>query len=544
MSRDAGVSAGSVQPLTLGELTSRAARRHPRRLALTTPDGSWTYAALSEEAEALGRGLVRAGLGPGDRAALLLPNSHHYFILYFAVPRAGGVTVPVNTFLAPAEVAAVIEDCEATLLVTTARRLAALGSRLARLRTLRTIVVVPGEEGAAPPLPRGVRLVSWEETREGGDAELPPPPGAEELAVLTYTSGTTGRMKGVMLSHANLVADARACLEAVRLGERDRLLLFLPMFHSLTQMVCIVTPALGGLPVILLPGVDRASIRAALRKFRPTIFVAVPAIYSTMADHAPGRIARWLNPVRLYISGGSPLPGTVLERFEKVWRRPLCEGYGLSEAGPVVSLNPPDGHRKHGSVGPSLPGVELRIRSEDGSAAPSDEVGEILVRGPNVMMGYHGKPEETAATLREGWLHTGDLGRLDTDGYLYIAGRRKEMLIFRGMNVYPREIEEVLSLHPGVAEAAVVGVEEGDKGEVPLAAVQLRRGASVGERELRRFCMERLARYKVPRTIIVLSELPRGATGKVLKDRVREEILASVNPKEVSPLEGKAIPGA
>jgi long-chain acyl-CoA synthetase len=306
------------------------------------------------------------------------------------------------------------------------------------------------------------------------------------------------------------------------------------MFHSLTQMVCLVTPRLARLPVVLLPGVDRGAILRALRRYRPTIFVAVPAIYAAMAERRPGILTRVLNPVRLYVSGGAPLPADVLERFERGWKRPLCEGYGLSEAAPVVSLNPPGGIRKPGSVGPAVPGVEIKIRTDEGGEAPAGEVGEILVRGANVMLGYFGQPEETAAAIQDGWLWTGDLGRLDEDRYLFIAGRRKEMLIFRGMNIYPREVEEVLAHHPAVAEAAVIGLDDTDKGEEPHAAVALRPGRSAGSVELKRYCQERLARYKVPRSVLLLEALPKGPTGKILKDQVREAIAASRRGAEPS----------
>jgi long-chain acyl-CoA synthetase len=502
-----------------------------------TAEGSWTFSQVAESTTALARALASLGLRKGERLAALLPNGFPYFLLYFAVPSAGGVCVPINTFLAAPEVATVIEDSGATLLVITRKRLAALGAHLERLPRLRTVIVAPGEGTGRVNLPSSVRMVEWDALGEMGASQaLPPPPDPDEPAVLTYTSGTTGRMKGVILSHTNLISNARACLEAVKLRSRDRLLLFLPMFHSLTQMVCLVTPRLAGLPVVLLPGLDRAAILDALKRFRPTIFVAVPAIYATMSERSPNLLTRWLNPVRVYISGGSPLPAEVLERFERSWRRPLCEGYGLSEAAPVVSLNPVDGIRKAGSVGPGLPGVSLKILAEDGGEAAEGEVGEIMVKGPNVMLGYHLQPEETAAVLRDGWLHTGDLGRIDSDGYLFIVGRKKEMLIFRGMNIYPREVEEVLVHHPAVAEAAVVGLDETDKGkgEVPHAAVALRPGATVESSELKRFCQKRLARYKVPRSVLVLPALPKGATGKILKDQVRETILAA-RPGSTSP---------
>ncbi len=534
--RDPTIAPPGTVPRTLAELPDHAARLAPRRPAVISAEGILTFAAIGSATRAAARGLVGAGLEAGERVAVLLPNGIPYFNAYFATALAGGVCVPVNTFLAPAEAATVLEDSEAAVLITTHRRLAALTQGLERAASLRLVILVEGEGSARPDLAPRVQLLPWEELPlRGREAKLPPLPKPADLAVLTYTSGTTGRVKGVMLTHANLLANARSCLAAVEVRPRDRLLLFLPMFHSLTQMVCMVAPRLAALTVVLLPGVDRAAIRRAIRRYRPTIFVAVPAIYAAMAERPPGLLARLLNPVRVYISGASPLPADLLRRFEEGWRRPLCEGYGLSEASPVVSLNPVSGERRPGSVGPSVPGVTTRILRKDGSEAPPGEVGEIAVEGDNVMAGYHRRPEETSAALRDGRLHTGDMGRMDADGYLYIVGRQKEMLIYRGMNVYPREIEEVLIEHPGVAEAAVVGIEDAQRGDVPCAAVTLRPGETASSRQLRDHCRERLARYKVPRSVLVLDALPRGATGKILKDQVRRLILAGragggVNP--------------
>lgn len=515
-------------------------------MAIVTPDRVQTYEDLARDVRAVASGLLRSGVSRGEHVAILLPNLLEHVHAFFAVARCGGVLVPVNTFLADPEIATVLEDSRATTLLTTAKRLSTLAPLLARLPRLRRVVIVPGEEGGAAPRPGEIPFMTWSELLAGPGApagsraattEAPAPHGrtGNDLAILTYTSGTTGRMKGVMLTNDNLLANARACLEAVKLHEGDRLLVFLPMFHSLTQMVCLVTPVLGALSIVLLPGVDKAAITRALKRHRPTIFLAVPAIYAAMSERRPGALSRWLNPVRLYICGGAPLPIDVQQRFEAAWGRPLCEGYGLSEASPVVSFNPVEGERRPGSVGRPLPGVEAKVLLESGAGAPAGEIGELAVRGPNVMAGYFERPEETAAAMRGEWLLTGDLARLDDDGYIYIVGRRKEMLIYRGMNVYPREVEEVLSAHPEVFEAAVVGIEDSGTGEVPHAAVSLRPGGRATERDLRLWCRERLARYKVPRSIRVVASLPRTATGKILKSEIKEAIAAAARSASILP---------
>lgn len=526
------------QPRTIAELPRHGLRLGDRRVALIHDSSKNTFAELEAGDRATATGLISLGIARGERVAILLPNLPEYVHAYFGIPLAGAVTVPINTFLSPTEAAVVLADSKSRCLVTTRRRLATLAPHMEKLQHLDTIVLVEGEDGDEPSLPRSVTRVAWSDlARSGNGAALPEPASPDDVAVLTYTSGTTGSMKGVVLTHANLMANARSCLAAVKLRKGDRLLLFLPLFHSLTQLVCVIVPRLAALPVILLPGVDRSAIKSAIRKHRPTIFLAVPAIYAAMAEHPPGPILRTLNPIRLYICGGAPLETEVMRRFEAGWRRPLCEGYGLSEAAPVVSLNPVDGERRPGSVGVPLPGVAVRIARDGGGEADPDEVGEILVRGRNVMAGYHERPEETAAVLQDGWLRTGDLGRKDKDGYIYIAGRRKELLIFRGMNVYPREVEEVLSNHPAVAEAAVVGLPDPKRGDVPHAAVALRVGSSATEGDLRLHCRERLARYKVPRSILVTDRLPRNATGKIVKEAVREAIRKVQGSRGITPPE-------
>jgi len=352
----------------------------------------------------------------------------------------------------------------------------------------------------------------------------------DDTAVIICTSGTTGEPRGVMLSHANLLTNARACIEAVGLNGRDRVLLCLPMFHAFTETVCMLAPMLAGIGIVLCARIDRAEVKRAIMRRRPTIFPAVPAVFAAMSRARSSALARWLNPVRLYISGGAPLSLQVLQEFEERYRRPLCEGYGLSEASPVVSLNPPAGPRKPGSVGLPLPGLLVRTVNASGGDVASGQIGELLVRGPSVMKGYDRRPEESADVLRDGWLRTGDMARLDEDGYIFIAGRCKEMLIYRGMNVYPREIEAALEAHPTVHEAAVVGIPDEKRGEVPCAFVVPREGSAISESDLRHACLTSLARYKVPRLFRVVDSLPRNPAGKVLKQVLKEQLLAPGQP--------------
>ena len=504
----------------LHEALLHAAEKFGNRTALVFEGHRRSFAGLHEDASLLAQEFRRRGLRHGDRVALFLENRPEYLHTYFAVSAAGGVLVPLNTFLAVAELREVLRDCRPAMLVTSKAMLPGINAALDEISSLRHVLLVEdfaGATTAAAPI----------ETTAGERGS------PDDTAVIIYTSGTTGTPKGVMLSHRNLLSNAAACVKVVGVTPRDRVLCFLPGFHSFTQMVCIVAPVVSGMSIVMCPRLDRALIRKAILRHRPTIFPGVPAVFSAMA-HAPlGRLARWFNPIRIYISGGAPLPLSTLEEFEKKYRRPLCEGYGLSEASPVVALNPPNGRRKPGSVGLPLPGLEVRIVDEAGADQPTGQTGELLVSGPSVMSGYAGQPEETAKALKDGWLHTGDLARRDEDGYLFIAGRIKEMLISRGMNIYPREIEEVLEAQPQIKEAAVIGLSDPARGEVPFAFVVPEEGMEITESELRHACAERLARYKIPRGFKILSSLPRNPAGKVLKQVLKEQT-------EVTPQAGKA----
>lgn len=481
-----------------------------------------SHEGLSRHVERLAAGLIAAGVGRGEHVALAMENSPDYIVSYFAVCVAGAVLVPLNTFLATTEVAALLEDADCPTLIASKSWVAQHRAALDRLRPPGRLVILGEDRGVIPDLPRNVTQVSIQAA--DGTSRLPRDIEPDDPAVIIYTSGTTGLPKGVVLTHSNLLGNARGCIAAVNVGPRDRILVALPLFHSFTQMVGMLAPILAGMSIVLCEKLDRAEIKKALLWKRPTILPAVPAVFSAMASAQVGTIARWLNPVQLYISGGAPLPLETLRVFETSYGRPLCEGYGLSEAGPVVSLSPRNGVRKAGSVGRPIPGVSVRTVDAEGRDTPRGTAGELLVRGPGVMKGYLNRPEETRLALVDGWLRTGDQARIDEQGDLFIVGRNKDMLIFRGMNIYPREIEGVLESHPAVREAAVVGRPDASRGEIPWAFVALKSDLVDAEGELRRYCIRNLARYKVPRGVIVLPDLPRSAAGKVLKNDLKLRI--------------------
>jgi long-chain acyl-CoA synthetase len=340
-----------------------------------------------------------------------------------------------------------------------------------------------------------------------------------ELAVIIYTSGTTGRPKGAMLSHANLLHNVESCRIVLQTVEADRFAVLLPLFHSYMLTVGMLLPLMVGGSIVLIKSLHppRAALQEIFQR-STTVLPAIPQFYRSMVN-APIQPPI---PLRYCICGAAPLPAQVLKEFEEKFHIPLIEGYGLSEASPVVTKNPLDGRRKAGSIGLPIPHVEVSIQDDNGRELGPNETGEVCVRGGNVMLGYWNQPQETAKTMRSGWLLTGDIGYRDAEGYYYITDRKKDMLLVNGINVYPREIEEILYQIPGVKEAAVIGRPDPRKGEQPVAFVAVIDGSVLEEKAIQRFIKERLADYKVPRKVVLMPALPRNATGKVLKTALRQ----------------------
>jgi long-chain acyl-CoA synthetase len=349
---------------------------------------------------------------------------------------------------------------------------------------------------------------------------LPAPPDAEQVACLQYTSGTTGRPKGAMLTHANILSNARASIEAVSMTEEDVFLAVLPLFHVFGATVTMVIPIVLGAASAHLPRFEPLPVLQTIERTGVTLFCGVPSMFAVLAA-LKGADGPDLSTLRLCISGGAALPRELTPIIEGRYETTLLEGYGPTEASPVISVNRDRESRKIGSVGPPLPGVEVEIRDEDGKRVKTGEIGEICARGPNVMRGYWQDEEKTANTIRDGWLYTGDLGHVDEDGYIYIVDRKTDMIIVGGLNVYPREVEDVVRLLDPVRDVAVVGATSRLRGETVCAFVELHEGGSLDQTEIVEHCTEHLARYKVPRNIRFIGELPRSATGKVLKRELR-----------------------
>ena len=521
--------------MLIHEALMRSAQRVPENVALYFRDQKLTYSELRERVIRLAAALRSLGLQRGSRLALCLQNSPEFVCTYYAVLYGGGVVVPVNTFLVTAEIEPILQDSEPEILVTNKLFWERFGPILEKPNSTIKKVLFVGKADYTEPLSEvqsKVEVLDFEQAiRQAEITHAPQPVGREpdELAELIYTSGTTGKPKGVMLSHRNLTSNTASVVEALKTDDRDIFLLLLPIFHITSQQACLLTPISVGAGISVLEKLDRADLLEAMANHRPTIFIAVPTIYGMLCQLPPPPPEK--NPVRLYVSGGAPLPMKIYNRFQQRYQKPIYQGYGLTEASPVVSWNIP-GQNKPRSSGRALSGVQLKIIDDENHQLPCGQIGEIRVKGDLVMMGYYHLAQATEEIIVDDWLKTGDMGYLDEEGYLFVVDRKKEMLLYSGMNVYPREIEEVLYEHPAVLEAAVVGVEEPTKGEIPVAFVTFQSPGAVEVKELRDFCISRLARYKVPRRFFPLEEMPKTASGKIGKRELRAKARLTTHGKE------------
>ncbi|GGK56035.1 long-chain-fatty-acid--CoA ligase [Ornithinimicrobium pekingense] len=494
---------------------ARTAEQHPDRPAVVLDDLRLTYAEMEHSVRRLAGWFRSQGVGEGDRVALMLPNVPSFPVVYHAVLRLGGVVVPMNPLFRRREIAFYLQDSGARLIVAT-----------------------PGEDVESAAAAEGAQLMaigpeglsSWV---HGADATEPVTEVVEragdDTAVILYTSGTTGRPKGAELTCDNLQTNLATSTETLlHLGPEDVVMGCLPLFHVFGMTVALNTAVATGAALTLVPRFDPTKVLQVMERDRATVFAGVPTMYGAMLA-AVGAVQTRpdLSALRVAVSGGASLPLEVMRRFEETFGCTILEGYGLSETSPVASFNHPDRERKAGSIGVPVRGVEMKLALPEGGGdvPPGDgeAIGEICIRGENIMKGYWRQPEATAAAIDEaGWFHSGDLARRDEDGFYFIVDRTKDMIIRGGLNVYPREIEELLYEHPAVAEAAVIGVPHAELGEEVAAYVVLRPGAEATEAELVEHVRSQVAPYKYPRTVTLIEELPKGATGKILKRELRE----------------------
>lgn len=492
--------------MNLAVAFAATAQTRPEKPAIYWGESEITYAALQQQSLAVAARLTQDfAVKPGDRVGLWLKNRPEFIPALLGIFNADGAAVPINNFLKPAEVSFILNDAEIDVLITDAE-LAAHAAALTAARPGLKILKV--EEAGAPTV-----------------CQANPQRGSHDLAVIIYTSGTTGRPKGAMLSHANLLHNVESCRLVLDTVESDRYAVLLPLFHSYMLTVGLLLPLLNGASIVLIKSLNHPQhILREIYQRAATTLPAIPQFYRTLTHaNLPAKL-----PFRLCVSGAAPLPVQVLKEFEEKHKIPLIEGYGLSEASPVVTKNPMHGVRKPGSIGLPIPNVEVSVQDDTGRQLTTGEVGEICVRGGNVMLGYWNNPEETAKAMRGDWLLTGDIGYRDADGYYYITDRKKDMLLVNGINVYPREIEEVLYQFTGVKEAAVIGVPDSRKGEHPVAYIAPAEGVTLDEKAILQFVRQNLADYKVPKNVIFMPALPRNPTGKILKTALRQQATSSL----------------
>jgi long-chain acyl-CoA synthetase len=490
--------------MNFAEAFARSAAEHAERPAVKLDDLVLTYSALDE---AVGRaaGLLRAkGVGEGDRIGMQLPNVPYFPIVYFGALRIGAVVVTMNPLLKAREVEYYLKDSGARLLVAWPDFAdAATGG--AEEAGVDCVLTRPGEFeellGEAEPVGDVVDRAD------------------DDPAVIIYTSGTTGTPKGATLTHSNLSAGAESARELVDISPEDVTVATLPLFHVFGMNSVLNATVVNGSLLTLLPRFEPGKVLELIERDSATIFAGVPTMFGALLNH-PEREKFDTASLRLCISGGSAIPVEVLRGFDDAFGTKVLEGYGLSETTGMGSFNQPDRERKAGSIGVPIGGTEMRVVDDDGNDVPPGEPGEILMRGPFVMKEYWDKPEATEGTMGDGWFRTGDVAKVDEDGYFFIVDRKKELIIRGGYNVYPREIEEVIYSHPAVREAAVVGVPHDELGEEVGAAVAVREGEDASPDDIRAYVKERVAAYKYPRVIWLVDELPKGPTGKILKREI------------------------
>jgi long-chain acyl-CoA synthetase len=492
--------------LNLASIVTESAGRQPDADAVRLGQAKLTYAELDKRSARLAALLREKGLRQGDRVGLMLPNVLEFPVSYYGVLRAGGVVVPMNVLLKRREIAFYLEDSGAEILL--AWHGFAEEARAGAADAGADLIEVE-------PASFAELLAGYEPARELAPTE------EEDTAVILYTSGTTGKPKGAELTHFNLsrnsdIAARTTCeidAEGVVLGA-------LPLFHSFGQTVSMNASLRMGATLTLLPKFDPGEALEIMQREGVTHFYGVPTMYGALLHH-PGRENFDVSTLRICITGGASMPVEVLRGFEEAFGCELLEGYGLSETSPVASTNHPGRPRKPGSIGTPLEEVEMKVFDEDDNEVPQGEVGEIVIRGHNVMKGYWCRPDATAEAMRGGWFHSGDMARVDEDGYFFIVDRKKDMIIRGGYNVYPREVEEVLYEHPKIREAAVLGVPHDEWGEEIGAAVVLHEGEQMTPEEVSDYVRERIAAYKYPRIVWFLDELPKGPTGKILKREIQ-----------------------
>ncbi|WP_433756257.1 long-chain-fatty-acid--CoA ligase [Nocardia sp. CA-135398] len=489
----------SDQPTNVADRCWQHAAERPDAIALLTADTKLSYGELARRSAAYGGLLRESGIATGDRVLLVAPTVGEFVVAYLGAQLIGAIAITMNTMATAPEIGYVLDDSGARIVIAWHGAQEAARQAAAE-RNLPLVVLAPGAHAeTAQPVDEPVRR------------------RADDTAVLLYTSGTTGKPKGVELTVANLTETARIFTDQLQLGPDDRFGTGLPLFHVYGQAVCLLTALHAGASFAMVTPFEPRAMIAMIRDQRLTHVAGVPTMWNAMLHAAGDYGTADFASLRLAASGGASLPGEVIRAFSERFGCTILGGYGLTESTGAATYNPLNREQRVGSVGAALPGTSIEVRDPDGKILPPDTVGEIFLRGPSIMKGYWNRPDATAADLSDGWLKSGDLGRVDADGYVYIVDRAKDLIIRGGYNVYPREVEEVLYEHPDVVEVAVIGIPDDHYGEEVGAVVAATPGVELDPADLRSWAKERLSAYKVPHRFAFTDQLPKGATGKILK---------------------------
>ncbi len=513
--------------LNLSTLLESSARAYPQKTAYSFGDRDYSFAAINGVANQIANGLRSIGIQPGDKVGLSCLNLPYFPMIYYGILKAGAVVVPLSVLLKDEEIAYHLSDSEAKAYFcfegTAELPMGQMGYKgFNNAPECQHFFMITANPAAPSPI-EGTRTLGSLMHGQSPQAE-PVRTGADDTAVIIYTSGTTGRPKGAELSHSNLLINAVICADLFRLTENDRVIIVLPLFH-IFAMTCLMNAFLyRGAQAVLLPRFDAEAVLGLMDKHEITVFAGVPTMYWGLVNYSTDKfdMAKITTNLRICASGGAALPVQVLKDFEAKYSTPVLEGYGMSEGSPVVTFNQLNVGRKPGSIGTPVWGVEVKLMDDKGVEVPTGEKGELWYRGHNVMKGYFKRPEANVETITDGWLHSGDVAIKDEDGFYFIVDRTKDMIIRGGLNVYPREIEEVIIQHPAVSLVAVIGVPDDKMGEEVKAYIVKKEDAQLTKDQIMEFAKSKLAAYKYPRIVEFLDSLPMSATGKILKKELRK----------------------
>nr|WP_156035946.1 fatty acid--CoA ligase family protein [Virgibacillus halodenitrificans] len=510
--------------VNLSKQLSITAENNPHKVAFIFESQKTSYMELEGAVRKFASQLEQLGYKKGDHIALVVGNSPYFVIGLYGALRMGLTVIPINPLYTPYELTYILKNGDIKAVITMdvlLEKFTAIADQLPKVSHY--ISCETGEKINLQEHPLSTKLQSFTNLLHSCDAEyIGPELDEDDIAIILYTSGTTGTPKGAMLTHKNLYSNARDVADYLTISGKDRVVAALPMFHVFCLTVSLNAPLMNGGTILVLPKFSPQDVFRVTKEHEATIFAGVPTMYNYLLQTAKGHVEDF-SGIRLCISGGASMPVALLKEFEKTFHVQISEGYGLSEASPVTCFNPLDRPRKPGSIGTTIVNVENKVVDEFGEEVPVGEVGELVVRGPNVMKGYYKMPEETAVTLKDDWLYTGDMARMDDEGYFYIVDRKKDLILVGGYNVYPREVEEVLYSHPDISEVAVIGAPDPETGESVRSFV-VTDNAALTERDLVAYCSEQLAKYKVPTKIEFLEELPKNTTGKILRKSLREKV--------------------